>query len=159
MNRSEAIDKLLDRLQNACLRHGEKRSENHWTAHTWQVFFEDLNCRAILDSSGNSEHDRPDVQVWFENDSAHGPELWVEARSPGTFLSKTGVNRLLEEITGKLEGCLKKNEPVPDEILISDFNTHYIWPVERFQKVIESGQKLSKLLGRLGKTNRIMEHG
>jgi hypothetical protein len=112
MNRVEAIDKLCDRLRNACAPQKEKRSENHWTAHTWQVFFEDLNCRAILDSSGNSEHDRPDVQIWFENDSAHGPELWIEARSPATFLSKTGVNRLLHEIVGKLEACLENNESV-----------------------------------------------
>jgi hypothetical protein len=151
MNRLEAIDKLCDRLRNACAPQKEKRSENHWTAHTWQVFFEDLNCRAILDSSGNSEHDRPDVQVWFENDSAHGPELWIEARSPATFLSKTGINNLLHEIVGKLQACLEKNESVPDEILITDFDTHYIWPVERFQKIIESGQKATKLLGRVGK--------
>ncbi|HTC50727.1 MAG TPA: N-6 DNA methylase [Steroidobacteraceae bacterium] len=150
MNLAEAIDKLHERLQTACTPQKQKRSENHWTAHTWQVFFEDLNCRAILDSSGNSANDRPDVQVWCASESPHGPELWIEARSPGTFSSKTGINRLLGELLRKLDACLQSNEPVPDEILITDFFSHYLWPVDRFLRIIESGRTPERPLGHLG---------
>jgi len=150
MDLTEALDKLCERLANACAPQQQRRSENHWTAHTWQVFFEDLNCRAILDSSGNSENDRPDVQVWFGADSPHGPELWIESRYPGTFSSKTGINRLLKQIIAKLEACLQNNEPVPDEVLITDFSSHYLWPTERFLRMIEAGKVPEKILGRLG---------
>lgn len=151
MDLTESIDKLCERLGSACTPQSLKRSENHWTAHTWQVFFEDLNCRALLDSSGNSENDRPDVQVWFLTESAHGPELWIEARSPGTFSSKTGINILLKQVLRKLEACLQNNEPVPDEILITDFHLHYIWPIDRFLPIIDSARVPDRVLGRLGK--------
>jgi hypothetical protein len=75
----------------------------------------------------------------------------IEARYPGTFAAKAGVNQLLAEVVGKIEACLEHNEPVPDEILISDFDAHYVWPIDRFQEIIASGQKSSRLFERLGR--------
>ena len=155
MKLNEALPKLIARLESACSPHAEKRSENHWTAHTWQVFFEDLNCRAILDSSGNEDNDRPDVQVWIDQDSAQGPELWVEAKLPRAFQTRNGMDEVIRQTATKLESCLRNNQPIPDEILITDFATHLIWSSDRFLKLFQRTTRRGKLISILGKPSAI----
>jgi hypothetical protein len=76
--------------------------------------------------------------------------VWLEAKAPHTFKTRSGLEQLLGELKLKLETCLSKNEPVPDELLLTDFDTHLAWPIAAFRKLIEAGDGGRDILKRLG---------
>lgn len=144
------LDKLSNRLLNACERCEENGSENHWTATTWLLFFEDLNCRVIFDSEGTGDHDRPDIQVWLSKNDNTTPDLWVESKFPYDFNSKSKKEKAHKEVLEKLKACLRHNQALPKFVLVTDFDTSFAWSIESFKRILETGET-SDIFTNLGK--------
>lgn len=143
------LEKLQTRLSDAVDRKDENKSENHWTATTWLLFFEDLNCRAIFDSAGNRDNDRPDIQVWLPKSQSLSPDIWVEAKPPCSFQSKRDFEKVHAEIIEKLLASLRHNQSLPKFILVTDFERTLVWGIDSFKRYLETS-KTSPVLKALG---------
>jgi len=134
---NEVFEKIFKKLLEA--NDLQNESENHWTATTWLVFFENLNCRVIFDSSGNSQNDRPDIQIWYDQKDTNSPDIWLESKAPGSFKSKAKEEKAIKEIIKKVKTSIALENNFPEFIFLTDFKETRVWHIGVFKNFLTSG--------------------